>query len=566
MLYGDWGTSRLYVLGIAFTLVGYASIYYVAALSVLMVFVGWAYLHICKIYPDGGGVYSAARHVSKVLSVIGALLLVGDYVVTAALSALDGFHYLGVQEPLVWTIALLLLIGWMNLYGPRRVAALALLIAALTVGLFLTIAAFALPHLGAVRFEAPQGGPAHLWVNFVGIILALSGVESVANMTGIMNRPVARTSALSIWPVLLEVSVVNIVLCLAMSAIPNLGQHTEDMVRVLAQHYVGNVFAGASAIVFALLLFSATNTAIGAIMSVLFAMSRDGELPPVLTRLNRYGVPWVALIIATGVPIVTLLLQGNVEALASLYAIGVAGAITINVGSCTVARGVPLKRWERALMGTVAVVMGAMTLTLAVVKLNALIFAVAILGTGLGARSVAKGWRRFREAYPMPIPDLVRGILSHTEGAEPVRRGFTIAPDQPRLLLATRGAGRALEYAVEEAERRGAALFVLFVRVLAVPFPALEGIQIEIEDDKEAQNLFRRTAELAKEKGVTIVPIYDSGISAADAIVDHAVTLGVKCLIMGIPKRGALWRAMKGDVLQEVLAILPEQITVLIHA
>jgi nucleotide-binding universal stress UspA family protein len=72
--------------------------------------------------------------------------------------------------------------------------------------------------------------------------------------------------------------------------------------------------------------------------------------------------------------------------------------------------------------------------------------------------------------------------------------------------------------------------------------------------------------ELAKEKDVPVIPIYDSGISAADAILDHAVTLGVECLIMGISKRGALWRAFKGDVLQDVMEILPEQITLLIHA
>ena len=89
MLYGDWGTSRLYVLGIAFFVAQYASIYYIVALSVLMVFVGWAYTYICRIYPDGGGVYSAAKHVSQNLAVVGALLLIADYVVTAALSTLD---------------------------------------------------------------------------------------------------------------------------------------------------------------------------------------------------------------------------------------------------------------------------------------------------------------------------------------------------------------------------------------------------------------------------------------------------------------------------------------------
>jgi hypothetical protein len=70
---------------------------------------------------------------------------------------------------------------------------------------------------------------------------------------------VERTSALSIWPVLLEVAAVNIIMGIAMCALPKaaLINHTEDMVKVLAHNYVGGVFAKGSSVVFALLLFSA---------------------------------------------------------------------------------------------------------------------------------------------------------------------------------------------------------------------------------------------------------------------------------------------------------------------
>src|SRR5206468_6690481 len=47
------------------------------------------------IYPDGGGVYTAAKSRSRTLAVIGALLLFADYTVTASLSCLDAFHYFG---------------------------------------------------------------------------------------------------------------------------------------------------------------------------------------------------------------------------------------------------------------------------------------------------------------------------------------------------------------------------------------------------------------------------------------------------------------------------------------
>src|SRR6478735_9130148 len=61
LLFGDWGTSRLYVLGIAFLVAGRSSFWLIAMMSLLILCVGWAYTQICRIYPDGGGVYTAAR-------------------------------------------------------------------------------------------------------------------------------------------------------------------------------------------------------------------------------------------------------------------------------------------------------------------------------------------------------------------------------------------------------------------------------------------------------------------------------------------------------------------------
>src|SRR5438045_8175339 len=95
LLFGDWGTSRLYVLGLAFLVAGRSSFWLIGAMSLLILAVGWAYTQICRIYPDGGGVYTAAKQKARLLGVIGALLLFADYTVTASLSAVDAFHYFG---------------------------------------------------------------------------------------------------------------------------------------------------------------------------------------------------------------------------------------------------------------------------------------------------------------------------------------------------------------------------------------------------------------------------------------------------------------------------------------
>src|SRR5919206_3396907 len=98
LLFGDWGTSRLYVLGLAFLVAGRSSFWLIAGMSALILAVGWAYTEICRIYPDGGGVYTAAKQRSRLLGVIGALLLFADYTVTASLSAVEAFHYFGLGK------------------------------------------------------------------------------------------------------------------------------------------------------------------------------------------------------------------------------------------------------------------------------------------------------------------------------------------------------------------------------------------------------------------------------------------------------------------------------------
>src|SRR6185503_12862192 len=122
LLYGDWGTSKAYVIGLAFVAAGYSSLPIILAVCVLTAVVGYSYVVICRHYPDGGGVYSAARSQSRLLAVIGALLLVADLTVTAALSGWSAMTYFGVPKELVgWaTAAVILVIGLINYFGPKH--------------------------------------------------------------------------------------------------------------------------------------------------------------------------------------------------------------------------------------------------------------------------------------------------------------------------------------------------------------------------------------------------------------------------------------------------------------
>src|SRR3989338_1723845 len=120
MLYGDWGTSKAYVLGIAFALCGHASWFFLGLMAVLTALVGICYMIICRTHPDGGGVYSSVKHRSQTLAVIGAFLLIADYAVTASLSALSAFQYFNFPHPELWAIFAIVTIGAINWVGPTK--------------------------------------------------------------------------------------------------------------------------------------------------------------------------------------------------------------------------------------------------------------------------------------------------------------------------------------------------------------------------------------------------------------------------------------------------------------
>ena len=115
ILYGDWGTSKAYVIGLAFAVAGYSSFWLILAMCVLMALVGVNYMAICRHYPDRGGEFTPAFAIDpEVISIVGAFLLIADYIVTAALSALSAFQYLRWPYPEVFAAGTILLIGALN--------------------------------------------------------------------------------------------------------------------------------------------------------------------------------------------------------------------------------------------------------------------------------------------------------------------------------------------------------------------------------------------------------------------------------------------------------------------
>ena len=594
LLFGDWGTSRLYVLGLAFYYTGHASPLYMTVMAAIMAAVAWAYTIICRCFPEGGGVYTASRLLSPTLSVIGATLLLCDYIVTAALSMVEALHYFDMPHEFVVpvSIAAIVVIGMVNWLGARSAGRFALVIAivAIVASLLIAVACvpFVWPGLQKITFNPPGiDNWWQRWESLVRIVLALSGIEAVANMTGLMSEPVAKTARRTIWIVLVEVLLLNMIFCLAMNALPGLiNQTTPDYihheiqgglrpeqvpehirqyrdvgVKLLATEAGGKMlgasfglyFGVSTALLFGLLLMSAVNTAIMAMVSVQYSMARDAELPRHLTKLNSSGVPWIALVVACILPAGVLLFEADPKSLGELYAIGVVGAICISVFSCAANKALAIGVWERRGLWALAALMAAIEATIIVAKPNATVFAAGLVGAVLAVRWVLKS-RAAARAERVEEPEA--GWM-----AELRDKPLKLEPGRPRIMLAARGQDQA-EYAVRLAKKRNAILFVIYVRTLRV-LDITPGRIPKLDDDRDAQEALGTVMVMGRDAGVPVIPIYVTSTEVTAEILDYTVTFGCDTLIMGKSRRSLFSRKVVGDIVGEVAKQLPDEVSLI---
>jgi amino acid transporter/nucleotide-binding universal stress UspA family protein len=584
LLYGDWGTSKAYVLGLAFVAAGFASGPIILAVCVLTAIVGFNYLIVCAHFPDGGGVYSAARQQSRFLASVGALLLIANFIVTAALSGWAGVSYFGVPTRYApeATMGVILVLGALNYFGPKHSGSVSIWLAVPAVIVVAATIAFSVPHLNLTHLEPRHTNLETVWVQFVGVILALSGVEAIANLTGVMKLDpgstaeapkVTHTATKAILPVALEVVGGTALLGLAMlslpkSLAPELISHKEDMLRFLGERYaegVGGVWFGQAfsifvGIVFGLLLVSAVNTAIVALIGVIYMMAQDGEMPRQFARLNKHGVPRIPLMVAVAIPILILAIMRQFESLAGLYAIGVVGAISVNLGACTFNKHLGLRAYERLIMGATFLVLALVEITIAKTKPDALFFAVCVLGIGLGFRAYShkiaglKTLTLKREVAAMVTPDLATNVETR------IQEGY-------RIMVAARGITSVLGFALDEAELRNATLYVLYVKEIVIFYargPTVPG-RPKWQDDPEAAAIMSTMQKLGAERNVSVLPVYAVSEDAATTILDLTATLGVDYLIIGASQRTAMSKLLRGSVVTNVAQQLPESIHLIIY-
>jgi amino acid transporter len=118
VVFADIGTSVYYTPGILFGQVGNRAPLFVAMTLVVFVLLTRKYAEVAIRYPEGGGVVTVGAHAANAfVGLVGGLLILVDYFLTSALSALSGFIYLSVVFPTLGGGAVLLTVAALILLG-----------------------------------------------------------------------------------------------------------------------------------------------------------------------------------------------------------------------------------------------------------------------------------------------------------------------------------------------------------------------------------------------------------------------------------------------------------------
>jgi amino acid transporter len=492
--------------GILYGQVGNLAGFFVLLTMIVFVLLTLKYAEVTARYPQGGGVVTvAASNFRPWTGAFGGMLELGDYFLTAAISALSGLTYLSVVVPvhdhlvlLMGTLIVLVLLGVLNWWGVSEsatVSAVGAVIAftsdtAIVLQVLLHVPLPTLLHLIPEMFEGRPLTPLALVTGFAGSFLAFSGLESISQLSPVMKTPRKRTSRLALLAVVLTVGITSPLLTLFATTLLDASKDNPDQfISLLGSTYGGTLLGVEVAMSASALLIFASNTAIIGCYHVLLALSRMHFLPPGVQRRNTWrGTPHYAIALATGIPIVILLLvQGDITLLGDMYAFGLLGAFSLtclgidvarwrdwrrlrerqtlrtqarasNGTTATVADLVelphpgqssvpPVSRWMFALgVLTTVLVMGAWGTNL-VYKHLATEFGVTVTGIGLltafiTARYLAKQgkWMIFPTKIYGAIPGSILAILPPTtEGREAVIRAACQEAEQGEVIFLYRG-------------------------------------------------------------------------------------------------------------------------------
>ena len=362
VVFADIGTSVYYTPGILYGNVGRLAGFFVLLTMSVFVLLTLKYAEVTHRFPQGGGVVTvAAQAINHWVGALGGMFILVDYFLTSAISSISGIQYFSVVIPaigpsitlpvggaiqpiiLLITIGVLILLGILNWIGVSESAKVSLVGAVIAFGSDIAILITVFTHMSFATFlslfsemfahEALT--PTSILIGFAGSFLAFSGLESISQLSPVMKTPRKKVAGIALLLVVLTIGITSPILTMLSTVLqPEKAADpvlSTQLISLLGGKFGGYILQTEVALSAGALLVFASNTAIIGSYHVFMALARMEFFPAfVLQRNKRRGTPHYSIALATGIPIVVLILVlGNINILGDMYAFGLLGAFTL---------------------------------------------------------------------------------------------------------------------------------------------------------------------------------------------------------------------------------------------
>jgi amino acid transporter/nucleotide-binding universal stress UspA family protein len=586
VVFCDIGTSVYYVPGILYGHVKDATPFFVLLTTGGFILLALKYIEITWRNPEGGGVVTiTTKAFGPMWGCLGGMLITVDYFLTSAISAVSGFQYIGSVFSAVDNHIVLLscagvgILAALNIIGIRESATVALVMASTAFVVNLVVIGFAVVTMDVEQWQnvlshlslRKEVSSYELLVGFSAAWLAFSGLESISQLSPAMRLPLRRTTRLAMAAVMFTMIVTAPVLtALSIGLLPDQVKATQSERFISELGLVVGGFGIKLAVVLtasSLLLF-ASNTAIIGSYHVFLALARQGFLPRILELRNRaFNTPHIAVLIATSVPVLLILLtRGHLLLLGDMYAFGLLGAFVFSSLSLDAIRWRLGRRdfgfWVGVL--TTLMLMVAWGINL-VEKQLATYFggAVTLIGM-LIAVGVRRGWfiealtqipfierlqaRAYRASEDL-VEDELKNLMTLAEAVE-VKPLYVSS-----TLLALRDENpRLIREGVTRAKGNGeSAVYCIYVE----EWPGLFAGTTPHAPNEQGVETLKSALQAVRGKQIEMIPIWTVSHNAAEAIANAAKALDVDAVIIGVSRRSAFYHMLRGHVVKGLMKRLP---------
>jgi amino acid transporter/nucleotide-binding universal stress UspA family protein len=586
VVFCDIGTSVYYVPGILYGYVRDATPFFVLLTTGGFILLSLKYIEISWRNPEGGGVVTiTTKAFGPMWGCLGGMLIIVDYFLTTAISAVSGFHYIGSVFPDLDPYVVLLscigvgVLAALNIIGIRESASAALVMACGSFVVNLIVIGVAFATIDETQWQTvlshfvirKDTSSYELLVGFAAAWLAFSGLESISQLSPAMRFPLRRTTRYAMAAVIVTMVVTSPILtALSIGLLPEHVKANESQRFISELGLVAGGIGVKLAVVLSassLLLFAA-NTAIIGCYHVFLALVKGEFLPKILAvRSPTFNTPHIAIGIATSVPgLVILMSGGEMAMLGDMYAFGLLGAFVFSSLSLDVIRW----RLGRRDLGFWVGVLTTAMVTLAwgvnlVEKQLATYFGGTVTAVGmLTAVGVRRAWfidllvhipfvqrlqaRAYRASEEL-VEDELKGLITLAEAVEvkPLYSSSTLIAlrdESPRLI----------QEGITRAKGKGeSALYCIYVE----EWPGLFAGDTPHVPNEQGVKTLRFALQAVREKQIEIIPIWTVSHNAAEAIANAAKALDVDAVVIGASRRSAFYHMLRGHVVKGLMKKLP---------